>query len=318
MAGAYTAKPAVVSTPDVPPGWNPSWPRPGETDITWPGIDPDPFFPAPFPPGYSPDYSIVMTASEIIAYDGTAAVTGSLRDHLTYATNEPDVIAWTATVSSSPGRSVNLRFPGDEEYANSILSDCVFGTYWGATPDIEFELTEEDTGGTIILTAKSAISGAYVGATLAIEVGLQVVITVKYELIGALGDGYYYGRSRVKIIDTPLGEWYGSVFWYVPDYAPDYWDIENERPEDEIEIETSLESPGTRGGTATVTILTVRAGETYEVNSYVNFTDCVAKVTLTITIGEDEYVFIDDEDGWATGPTIEIDGTTLEVTQTGP
>lgn len=168
MAGAYVAKPIVVSIPDIPPGWDPDWPRPGDTDV--PGYDPDPFFPAPFPPGYSPDYSLAMTASESIAYNGTAAVTGSLRDHLTHATNEPDVIVWTATVSSSPSRSVNLRFSGDEDYAVSISSNCTFGTYWGAAPDIEFELTEEDTGGTIILTARSAISGACVGATLAIEV----------------------------------------------------------------------------------------------------------------------------------------------------
>ena len=37
MSGAYTAKPDVVTTPDVPPGWNVNWP-----------------FPGPFPPGFDP------------------------------------------------------------------------------------------------------------------------------------------------------------------------------------------------------------------------------------------------------------------------
>jgi len=181
MAGAYVAKPAVstarVEGVDVPLGWNVNWPRPGETDITWPGIDPDPFFPAPFPPGYSPDYSLAIFGSESIAYDGAASVTGTFRDHLTFATNEPSPIVWTATITSSPTRNVNLRFSGDEEYASSISSDCAFETYWGATPDIEFELDEEDTGGTVVLIGRSAVEGVVVGASIEIEVALIATIT---------------------------------------------------------------------------------------------------------------------------------------------
>jgi len=69
MAGAYVAKPDVVSMPDVPPGWNPNWPFPGATDPDYPGIDPDPFFPAPYPPGYTPTLTLVMTATDTIAYE---------------------------------------------------------------------------------------------------------------------------------------------------------------------------------------------------------------------------------------------------------
>lgn len=174
MAGAYNARePADPADPGFPPGWpGYPWPFPGQS-----GYDPDPFFPAPFPPGYEPDYLFAVFGTESIAYNGAASITGTFRDHDTYATNEPDVIVWTATVSSSPTRDVKLRFLGDEDYVDSISSVCVFGTYWGATPDIEFELTGEDDGGTVILTGKSAISGSYLAATFAIEISTTAQFT---------------------------------------------------------------------------------------------------------------------------------------------
>lgn len=317
MSGAYVAKPAVASTPDPPieprpPDWDDfdegSWPFDGgESGLPGSG---------PHPPGYTPDYSLVMTATAEITPTGTASVTGSLRDHSTFATGEPSAIAWTAAID---GESVDLKFTG-ESFASSISSSTSFLTYWGAAPSIEFDLTDDNDGDVVVLTGTTTVGGETITQTVEIEIAVisEIVITFKYELIGVLGAGYYYGRSRIRVIDTPLSEWCGSVFWYVPDYAPDYWDVEKELPEDEVEIETSLESPGTRGGTATVTVLSIRDGETYEIKSYVNFSDCVAKVTATITIGEDEYEFTDTVSGVATTLIIEIDGTTLEVTQTGP
>jgi hypothetical protein len=128
----------------------PDWPRPSD------GFD------APFPPGYEPDYSLVLTVTEAMAFDGTASVTGSLRDHSTYATNEPTALVWTAAIG---GVAVNLRFSGETEYAASISSNCIFGTYWGATPDIEFELTEDDLGSTVVLTGTTSIGGVAVAQT---------------------------------------------------------------------------------------------------------------------------------------------------------
>ena len=180
MSGAYVAKPATTTPVDVPPGWDDDWPRPGD-----PGYDPDPFFPAPLPPGYEPDYSFSLFGTESIAYDGTASITGTFRDYSTYVTNEPDAIRWTATVTGSSTRSINLRFSGDEEYSYSISSDCIFGTYWGATPDIEFELEEGDTGGTVVLIGKSAITGSYVGASLAIEISAtNLAVVIDFNITG--------------------------------------------------------------------------------------------------------------------------------------
>ena len=157
MGGAYVAKPAVVSTPSVPPGWDPDWPPPGETgpfpDPGGPEIDPDPFFPAPFPPGYETDYSIVATATASIAPTSTTAATSSLRDHDNYATNEPSSIVWTATID---GVAVDLKLI-DGSFASSFSEDSVFGTFWGTTPLIIFDIDDTNDGDTIVLQVNSTL-----------------------------------------------------------------------------------------------------------------------------------------------------------------
>ena len=157
MAGAYVAKPAVVSIPDVPPGWDPDWPRPPDED------------PAPYPPGYEPDLSMVMTADDTLSFDGTATVTGSARDNSTYATNEPSAMTWTAAISGTP---VNLRFNGDVDYLSSLSSAVSFGTYWGATPSIEFDLDTDNIGDTVILTGYYTLDGIRITSTKSIEIGI--------------------------------------------------------------------------------------------------------------------------------------------------
>lgn len=151
MSGAYVAKPAVVSVPDVPPGWDPDWPSPGV-----PGYDPDPFFPAPFPPGYVTDYSMVVTATSTIHPADTVSATSSLRDQLTYATNEPSDITWYAAID---GVGVNLKFAGGE-FAPSVTESAAFATYWGTTPSIVLNLSNSNHGDTVILQAFATITNS--------------------------------------------------------------------------------------------------------------------------------------------------------------
>lgn len=299
MSGAYVAKPAVVSVPDVPPGWDPDWPRPPDED------------PAPYPPGYSPTLTMVMTADDTLAFDGTATVTGSARDSGTYATNEPSIMTWTAVIDGSP---VSLRFNGDSEYLSSLSSSVSFGTYWGATPSIEFELTAENAEDIVTLTGSYVLDGIRIENTEDITIATQIVITAHYELIGSIGAGYYYGRTGTRIQGTSIATWRGAEAWYWPDQGG-WYDLD-ERPEDEVQVVTDAGSEA--GGTVIITVLTLREGETYEVSSNINYTGCNAKVTLTIVIGEAEYVYVDDQDGVANKIIVEIDADTLEVTQTNP
>ncbi len=91
MSGAYVAKPDAVVVPDLPPGWNILWQHPG-----------------PFPPGYTPEYSGLLSApSEISVGDLTANVSLTLVDQGSYATNEPSAnsATWEVDASSSGGPS---------------------------------------------------------------------------------------------------------------------------------------------------------------------------------------------------------------------
>lgn len=308
MPGIYVAKPAVASVPDVPEGWDLDWPFCGVS-----GYDPDPFFPAPYPPGYTPTLTLVMTADDELAFDGTATVTGSARDNATYATNEPSAITWTAAIDGAP---VNLRFNGDSSYSSSLSSAVSFGTYWGATPSIEFELTEDNADDVVTLTGSYVLDEVWIenSEDITITAVTTILITAHYELVGSIGAGYYYGQTRIRIAGISMGSWLGAASWYWPDQNG--WYNVSATPEDEVTVETDAGSVA--GGTATTTVLTLREGETYEVRADVNFSDCTAKVTLTITIGEDEYVYVDDVDGFADQVIVEIDADTLEVTQTNP
>lgn len=193
MAGAYVAKPAVVSVPDVPPGWDDDWPPPGATDPPWANIDPDPFFPAPYPPGYTPEFSLVMTATAAIAYNGTASVTGSMRDHDTYATNEPSAITWTATIG---GAAINLRFSGDEDYESSLSSSVAFSTYWGATPSIEFELTGDNNGDVVTLTGTSTIDRRAISSEE--EITIRLTATINLTVVNNNSDEDWTAKVQIQ------------------------------------------------------------------------------------------------------------------------
>lgn len=192
MSGAYVAKPAVPPeevpvVPTPPPGWNPDWPFPG-----FPGYDPDPFFPAPFPPGYATSYSIVTTATESIAPTGTASATSSVRDQSTYATNEPSAITWTATID---GEAIGLKFDGEEDFVSSISEIAVWGTYWGTTPDIVFDLDDDNNGDMVILKASCTLVNSE-GQVQVLESTSEIVIVTSAEFTAVVsypgGGGFWY------------------------------------------------------------------------------------------------------------------------------
>ncbi len=306
MAGAYVAKPADAAASRCWPDWPLGWPAPGET-----GYDPDPFFPAPYPPGYAPVLTMVMTATDTITFDGTATVTGSARDNGTCVTNEPSAMTWTAAIS---GSSVNLRFNGDPSYSSSLSSSVSFGTYWGATPSIEFELTDSNVGNTVTLTGSYVLDGARIENTEDIEISIQIVATAHYELLGPIGAGYYLGQARMRIQGTSLATWKGGDAWYWPDQAG--WYSPEERPTGEVSVVSDAGSEA--GGTVTVTVLFLRAGEIYDFRANLSFEDCSAQVTVTITIGDDVYQGSVSGDGSQVQVSFEINSDTLVVTQTSP
>jgi hypothetical protein len=137
MSGIYVAKPAVVSVPDVPPGWTVGW-----------------AFPGPWPPGYIPEFTYNMSTGATYVPGATHAVTATLRDQVTYATKEPDAgITWKAKIAGTP---IQLKFNGETEWSNSLSSDhSSVGDYYGAEPTFLFNVSADQGGAIIVLTAQS-------------------------------------------------------------------------------------------------------------------------------------------------------------------
>lgn len=192
MGGVYVAKPEPLrDMPDVPPGWIQGYPDyDWEVPGTWPPPNvPIPPFPGPEPPGYKPEYSLLLTSTTAVCADGAlgyALVT--LRDHVKYATERPkdSVIRWTAKID---GQVVLMRFGSTGGHATSLTSQySQIGDFWGnATTDLQFKLTESDIGKTITLKATSNVSGELLTAEVNIEVTSDVVIS------GEAGTYWAYG-----------------------------------------------------------------------------------------------------------------------------
>jgi len=179
MGGAYVAKPAPPPPDppgaDGPPGWDEDW-----------------VFPGPLPPGYTPAYSLAISAPSGVAVNGAVAVSAWLRDHGTYTTVEPtgSTIVWTATID---GTAVQLRFEGGGSYVPSIASNYSdIGDYWGAEPSIELELTEEQQGETLVLRASSTVDGQSVVKTANITVGIIATLTITHNHPEILGVPWQY------------------------------------------------------------------------------------------------------------------------------
>ncbi len=312
MAGAYVAKPAVVSVPDVPPGWDDDWPIPGET-----GYDPDPFFPAPFPPGYATSYSIVTTATASIAPTDTASATSSVRDQSTYATNEPSVITWTATID---GSAIDLKFDGGS-FASSISESAVFGTYWGTTPDIIFDLDDTNNEDTVVLKALCTLlnsEGQVEVLTDTSDITISAAISMSFSLT----------VSGLVANDYPLTSWLAVAT------------IDNEPPEsqygmsdirwnssggytiDETERGGAICTQNTSTNKITISIDELEAG-TFDVWYHVGTWGHQATFNLSITIDGVVYTkqIVQNADR---GPEDEqlvwltFDGTTGEVTLVNP
>jgi hypothetical protein len=200
MAGAYVAKPdATPDPPDVPPDWNPDWP-----------------FPGPFPPGYEPSYSLNVSASESISYSGTLSPTVTLRDHVSYRTGEPlpgATIRWTASLD---GESVDLKFDGGD-YASQIVSTySAVGDYWGAEPDILFDIDETANGKTLTLTATTTIGSNVISRGTEIAVGVRTaIINISWTFAPLPGDQYDGSviRIRAMLEEEPFVPGSSNALW---------------------------------------------------------------------------------------------------------
>lgn len=183
MSGAYVAKPATVTTPAVPPGWNPDWP-----------------FPGPWPPGYTPVLTFGIDSGTFYVPESEHAAEATLFDQVTYETAEPEgTVRWTASIN---GEVRNLKFSGGESFELSVSSSYAsIGNFWGASPTLVFEVGVNDIGETLVLTADSVpFDGFTVVETHSITVVFTAQISAVLTQVLNLGGGgiqHYVIRGRI-------------------------------------------------------------------------------------------------------------------------
>ena len=198
MGGAYTAAPAATVPSTSPPGWTGGWP-----------------FPGPLPPGYTPVYSLIGTAPATMApgYPVTG-VKFILADRDTYATGEPiGDIVYTAEIE---GVTRKLRFSGEGALSNSVTGEYVYvaeDEKYGSEPEFDFDVTADDDGKILTLTAltipwddEDEFSSAK-EIEIEIEVLSEVMTKVVYTLdisnvVGWAGDA----MSAFMVIQGRTGE----------------------------------------------------------------------------------------------------------------
>jgi hypothetical protein len=261
MAGAYTAKAAVVSSPDVPPGWKNNWPRPGDPALGGNA--------APFPPGYTTDYSIVTTATANIAPTGTASCTSSVRDRTTYATNEPSAITWTATIN---GEAIDLKFDGGE-FASSISENPVWGTYWGTTPDIIFDLDDDNDGDTVILRASCTLRNSESRAEVLIGTSEIAISATRYSVVitAILSAGYSYGYSgHVRVRAQMTRDSDSATIWGHIQYSDSPVIEQSYDALDEASVVTDMKGQDVGGDSVIITSTELNADEIYDLVGYVD------------------------------------------------
>jgi len=303
MAGAYVAKPDVVSMPDVPPGWNPNWP-----------------FPGAYPPGYIPILTIIMGSDIAVSVGSSVSVTTSFRDHATYATNEPNTVYFTATINSV---LIRLRWSGDALYGYSANDSAAFDTYWNTSNNLIFDIDESNTGDIIVLTASSSVGNDLVSETASITVSNihSAVLTFTATFIEQTGDFLeYYPGEWSMLWDCALD---GTETLYPDDQYG--WGLISFDKDGETYVTNETERNGAISeqdiitDTITLTIAELDK-ENFDVRLHCYPTYCTAQFVATLTIddevvGTKTIILIDEEDPDVYMDTwIQIDGTTGEVT----
>jgi len=192
MSGTYVAKPAVVVASVKPPGW------------TWP-------FPGPYPPGYTPVFSISASGPTITTVENNISISSILYDHGTYKTNEPDAgtseVILTAFVD---GSSRQLKFNGDESFSDVIYESLVDvgDDFWGTDSGIDVDIDlDDDSGKTLTFVVACVVEGQIFTDTVSIEIRHNTMISLP--LMSA--------KATIKnpamlslVIDGPAGMQYNS------------------------------------------------------------------------------------------------------------
>ena len=153
MSGAYVAQPEVYPPVVYPPGWDPTW-----------------IFPGPYPPGFTPQYGMFLSASPSMSLSDPVATASTTVFQVTSggAQAPGDAANYSATVNGSPR---NLRLTSGATFLPSVVSNYADdpGLYM-STPSLTFDLIAADQGKTLVLT----VDGSPFGTDLTRSVNITI------------------------------------------------------------------------------------------------------------------------------------------------
>jgi hypothetical protein len=192
MAGAYVAKPDVPVVPEVPDDWNPDWPFPGAA-----------------PPGYGYEYSLQISGVSGISLSGNVVPTATIFDHDTYQTipiAETVKQTWSGSID---GVAVNVRLQGAAQYgesAESAYSEFENG-FWGASPELQFDLSSAETGDTLKIRVQSLIGGNVIFSEEEVEIAIGTLAlvgpsTMSYDGAAHVSTALHFEEEPIE----PVGE----------------------------------------------------------------------------------------------------------------
>lgn len=183
----YVAKPEVaVPSQVLPAGWNPGW--------QWPGAN---------PPGYVVPEAGVKMYSEGVVSPGDSVSAHALWMAASFdgPIGLPDgwwTQRWSAAIE---GYAVGIRnlggaFSGSLEFPYSVV-----GNYFGAESDIEFDITDENGGDTIVLSVETTVDGETYSDSVDIVVEVENTNYLKMQFSRVS----VFGAQGVLVVSCPGG-----------------------------------------------------------------------------------------------------------------
>ncbi len=228
------------------------------------------------------NYSILVTGPVSMNFDASAAITGSFRldENRRTPRPEPFTVTWTATLD---GNQQDLRDGSTGSFESSIETAVAdSGTYWEASPSLEFGLSVAFADRTLIVTGAGVVGGVAVNDTASITVpgwpNIDYTYTIDLEDVFWVS-GNYQWEFRCEIAVRKRSD--TSVWYFLRKYIRQIRSQDGGAIEQGIIAETNPENDP---GDITLT-LSVTASEFGDPPNY--YEDSVESI-LNITVDEQD------------------------------
>lgn len=206
MAGAYTAKPAVISVETKPVGWG-DWPyNAGE---------------APLPPGYIPTYTMIITGPSSMSPGEVVSIQTIVYDQDSFPIGNPSPSELRSSSTLGGIIPVQLKIGGVGFYYSINSEFEAVENSWGLSETHQFEVGVEALGSTLVYVAQSEIHGYNILGTLNID----IVLTSPTK-------SYEHTSGATSLVSG--GQWHPWWTWKVSFFIRKFGPISESYPDGEV------------------------------------------------------------------------------------